>query len=99
MTLCYKINTIGLLNAKIGVLLPSLTSLLRDCDDSEILEHVLSLLSTLLNNRLAEVKKEHDAFIKLRDALVAKQSSLISLDFKVIDFLNLSSIFISIAIV
>ena len=72
------------MNSKVNDILPSLTSLLKDCDDSELLEHVLSLLSTLLHNQLTEVKKERDTIVMLKDTLVEKQSRLAPLDYKVV---------------
>ena len=83
MLLFFVIFIVGILNDKIGNILSSLVNLLRDCDDSDLLEHVLSLLSTLLHNRLAEVKKQHAIVVILKEVLVAKQSSLSPMDHKV----------------
>lgn len=54
-----------------------LAELLSHCEDSELLEHLLSVLSSLLQNHLLAVKKhldEHD--VKLKEALLQKKSSL-----------------------
>ena len=42
MLLFFVIFIVGILNDKIGNILSSLVNLLRDCDDSDLLEHVLS---------------------------------------------------------
>ena len=66
----------GILKTKIGHLLSELTDLLRDSEDSELLEHLLAVLSSLVHNNLPEVKNHLGPGVKLKEVLLQTLSRL-----------------------
>ena len=89
LNICYIFPQfiLGLLKAKIGDVIPAVSTLLKTCSDSEMLEHTLSLLTALLQHHLADMKKHHGVNAILKETLVEIQSRLSPNEHKVIQFL------------
>lgn len=71
------------MKTNIGHLLSELTDVLRDSEDSELLEHSLAVLSSLMHNNLLEVKKHLGSGVKLKEVLLQKLSRLSPIEQKV----------------